>query len=167
MMQRLVQALIERAMRTPFLHLLHADGSVYMERYWLRPYILHDRSRWAARIHHIATPDWDRDLHDHPWDFVSIVLRGGYVEARPLDQQVRDFSAADGGERCRYVFRGPGSVAYRRAKDRHRIVFVAPDTWTLLISGAKTNSWGFHTFFGKVPWREYESAHQAIGPKAE
>lgn len=77
----LATGLIERALRTPYFHLYHADGSLYMARYWLRRHAA-GSSAWAARVHYLATPDEDRHLHDHPWDFVSIVLRGG-VEGDP------------------------------------------------------------------------------------
>lgn len=31
-------------------------------------------------LHWINEPDTDRDLHDHPWVFWSLILRGGYSE---------------------------------------------------------------------------------------
>ena len=78
LVQRLIAALIDRAMRTPYFHL---PG--YMDRYWLmKP------SKWtlgcSVRIHHILSSDSDRVLHDHPWPFVTMILRGGYFEDRPL-----------------------------------------------------------------------------------
>ena len=152
----LSERLIERAQRTPYFHLYHADGSLYMARYWLRP---GRGGTWAARVHHIATPDEDRHLHDHPWDFVSIVLRGGYKEIRPLGVE----PGFDGDEERTYlVDRRPGSVAVRRSTDRHRIVSVLPDTWTLFITGPKRQWWGFYTEFGKVHWRDYESVHNKM-----
>src|SRR5574341_215024 len=36
----------------------------------------------AARIHHILRSDRGRDAHDHPWPFVTLILRGGYWEER-------------------------------------------------------------------------------------
>ena len=159
-MNWLVDRIIARARRTPYTHLHHADGSLYMERFWLRPYS-EDRGGVAARLHHIVTEDLDRDLHDHPWDFVSVVLRGGYVEARPINAGKPDFSAPDGGERVHFVSRSAGSIAYRRATDRHRIVSVLPDTWTLFVTGAARHWWGFYTPGGKVYWRDYASCHAA------
>jgi hypothetical protein len=151
---RLAERLIGRALRTPYFHLYHADGSLYMERYWLRSYSA--GGRWAARVHHIATPDLDRHMHDHPWDFVSIVLRGGYKELRPLSID----PAFDGDEERSYlVDRRPGSIVLRLSTDRHRVVDVLPDTWTLFITGPKRQWWGFHTETGKVHWRDYESVH--------
>lgn len=144
--------LIRRALRTPYFHLLHDDGSLYMERYWLF------RSRWlSARIHHLCTPDYDRHLHDHPWTFLSVVLRGGYVELRPADIEPQFYD--DGIEPAVVGARKAGSVAIRFATDRHLIQHVEPDTWTLFITLSKVQWWGFHTPRGKVHWRDYESVH--------
>ena len=158
-MNALANLLIARAKRTPYWHLHHADGSLYMERYWLRPYS-DDRRGVAMRVHHIVTEDVDRELHNHPWDFLSVVLRGGYLEARPISVEP-DFSEPDGSERVTLVSRKAGSVAFRRATDRHRIVAVQPDTWTLFITGPKRQWWGFYTPRGKVHWRDYVSAHNS------
>ena len=31
-------------------------------------------------LHFINRADEDKDLHDHPWSFWSIILKGGYIE---------------------------------------------------------------------------------------
>jgi hypothetical protein len=153
--KKLADLIIERAKRTPYKHLYHADGSVYMERFWLRPYS-DDYNGIAARVHHIVTPDYDRELHDHPWDFVSIVLRGGYTEARPIDVEP---CFAGTSELVCHGFRGAGSIARRRATDRHRITDVMSDTWTLFVTGAKRQWWGFYGPTGKIHWKDFESVH--------
>lgn len=38
---------------------------------------------WSFRIHHIMRHDEDLDLHDHPWNARTIILRGWYTEQRP------------------------------------------------------------------------------------
>lgn len=129
----LVDRLIARAMRTPYFHL---DG--YLRRYWLLPY---NRFGYAARIHQFVSGDRDRDLHNHPWPYVSVILRGGYFE-HTLD-----------GERR---WHGPGSVLVRPANSFHRIeLWRMPDNtqepcWTLFLTGPKRNDtepenscWGF------------------------
>lgn len=157
---RLADAIIRRAMRTPYTHLQGADGSLYMARFWLRPYAPDGRGI-AARVHHIARADADRHLHDHPWNFVSVVLKGGYVEARPTSLDP-DFEHESRAERCTLTERRAGSVAFRRATDRHRIVSVQPDTWTLFITGPKLHTWGFFTPHGKEYWWLYQSNHEAV-----
>jgi hypothetical protein len=133
-------------------HLLHADGTPYMERFALfeTPWI-------SARIHHIASPDLDRDMHDHPWNFASLVLSGGYTEARPTFPRHPQW--IDGLEDRSYARREAGTVAFRRATDRHLISDVDPGTWTLFVYGAAFQWWGFYTRLGKVHWTEYSSIH--------
>lgn len=153
--------LIERAKKTPYLHIYGEDGSPYMYRYWLF------RSRWlSARIHHIASHDRDPYMHDHPWSFVSVVLRGCYMEQRPLDPTHPVFNEA-GVEPCGGTARGPGSICYRRACDRHRISFVGSGTYTLFILGPLVQWWGFYTPAAKLYYRDYLKARSEAQQKAE
>lgn len=65
--------------------------------------------------------------HDHPWHFVSIVLRGCYREI---------------GEH-RTVVRRPGSLAIRRASSRHRVELLGHPVTTVIITGPRCRPWGF------------------------
>lgn len=52
--------------------------SVYLTRVHLTPF-----SWWKLPriyIHIFSRPDEDRELHDHPWGFLTVVLFGGYDE---------------------------------------------------------------------------------------
>lgn len=103
----------------------------------------------AARVHHILRSDDGRDPHDHPWSFVSIVLRGRYVETQ-YDER--------GEMRCRVV-RKAGSIAFRPAGSWHRIDLLEGETaWTLFITGRYQHGWGFNVGGVKVPYREYLEA---------
>lgn len=147
--------IIAKAKRTPYFHLQHADGSFYMERFWLF------RTPWInARVHHIHTPDHDRHLHDHPWTFISIILRGSYIEARPRFYEPRFFSSLNNTELVDYTYRREGSIALRRAIDRHLIDLVSNGgVWTLVFTFPNRHKWGFYTPEGKIPWKKYESTH--------
>jgi hypothetical protein len=35
---------------------------------------------WSIKLHHLLRPDYDRCPHDHPWNFWSLILWGGYEE---------------------------------------------------------------------------------------
>lgn len=156
----LVDKLIAFAKRTPYSHLHNPDGSVYMERYWLIPYSW--KLPFAIRLHWIAGPDKDRYLHDHPWTFLSFILRGWYIEERPVSN-AKCFYGNDFELTYRTV-RKQGSLALRRATDRHRISYVWPGgAWTLFISFTYRHWWGFYAPFGKIYWQDYNSIHTAIG----
>lgn len=183
--------LIRRAKRTPYSHLNHGDGSRYMERFWLVPfkpkpgYALdaegfdvdgcwhakwwRDPVVWALqqlgisiRIHHIITPDYDRAMHDHPWPFLSRVLRGWYIESRPVDNGHPCFVPGTDHEMSQSTMRQAGSWALRHATDRHRVVDVSDGgAVTLFIHGPKAHWWGFYTPAGKVYYRDFDSVHNA------
>jgi hypothetical protein len=150
--------IIRRAMRTPYVHL-----AGYMERFWLirigrrgggesGPYPL-----LGARVHHILRSDDDRHFHDHPWPYLTIILRGGYWEVRPV---FVDYMVS-------YVVRtwhGPGSVLLRRANSWHRLELPEGRTaWTLFCTGPKVQPWGFLVGRRKVGWREYLGVPAGVG----
>lgn len=156
----LVDKLIAFAKRTPYFHLQHADGSSYMERYW----VVRLGRRWnkdygliGIRLHHILTPDLDRVLHDHPWAFISVVLRGWYIEHRP----VTNSPCFDGEmEKTYRTIRLVRSIAFRWWTDRHRITTVSTGgVWTLFVTFPKMQWWGFYTRLGKIYYQDYNSVH--------
>lgn len=179
---RIADWLIERAQRTPYSHLQREDGSYYMRRFWLVPYnyipsfgptgcgwvswrrplarIL-QHMNIAIRVHHILAPDRDRHLHDHPWWWISVVLKGWYLEKIPEFQWPLDDLWGLGSEPGVIRMRGQGSYALRRPTDRHAITQIPEGgVWTLFITFKKVQTWGFYTEAGKVPHQVYESRHQ-------
>lgn len=144
-----VDSVIETAMRTPFVHIGTPDDP-YMERYWLKPY--DERDGTSIRVHRILRSDRDDAFHDHPWPYVSIILRGGYVEHTP--QGAEAFTA--------------GCVLSRRASSWHRLyVPEGGEAWTLFMMGPKLQPWGFldPKTGNKVPWREWIDYHGDYPPK--
>ena len=96
----------------------------------------------TLRLHHILCSDTDRHLHDHPFDFTSLLLSGGYWEV-----QDRGWCTVKG-------YHPRWSLLRRRAEQAHRLVLERP-VWTLVVSGPKRRAWGFHTERGWVHHREY------------
>ena len=121
-------------------------GELYLRRWRIV------QTPWfAIYLHKIATPDKDRDLHDHPWPFLSLVLRGGYDELLRTRAYWPHTPPTQRGVR-----RGWLSIAFRRATDAHRIVSLhRTPTWTLVLTGRRRRSWGFYTERGFIDWREY------------
>jgi len=125
--------------------------------------------RWfGIYLHRIDAPDPGRDLHDHPWPFVSIILRGGYEE-KYADTREAPFLAlaAEQNERCvgpdratcRRGFRtgwAVGSIHRMPLTMCHRIVAVHPGTMTLVLRGRKSRQWGFYQPIGWVSHRRYD-----------
>jgi hypothetical protein len=169
--------LVSRAMRTPYLHIMSADGQTrYMGRWWLfNPYSreTHKPARWwcpwSFRIHHIMRHDEDRDLHDHPWDARTIILGGWYVEQRQAGDEWKK-SVMSGlvpdpdpkfvnwikQEACEYIRRDAGDTARLMHGEYHRIHQISPGgVYTLFITSKWRGDWGFLVNGVKVPWRKY------------
>jgi hypothetical protein len=126
------------------LTLRRADGRVYLDRWGIG----HDRIG-RVLLHRMEAPDPGIDLHDHPWWFVSIVLRGGYTELRlptrmaPTYAKVAETNPAQmRGVRNR---RRPGSIQAMRLDECHTITELhGRCCWTLVIGGPRRRSWGFY-----------------------
>ena len=155
-----VDWLIQRAKRTPYYHIAGDDGTVYMERYWLfNPYPTKSDGagrrygNWmpSIRLHRIMREDRDRNLHDHPWDARTFILRGWYREERP-----RRRCGMSNWTPTYHVQRDPGDTAALLFGQYHRITEVSPDgVWTLFVTWRKRGTWGFLVDGQKVPWRKY------------
>lgn len=123
---------------------------------YMRRWIL--RTPWGTlRVHNILRDDTGTDPHDHPFDFTSLIVKGGYTETRCLGPDVRGrlrFSWP-----CRYA---AGAVVRRLAKDLHILTDVSPGTWTLVVTGPLVREWGFLTPTGWVDWKTYTGNGQAV-----
>ena len=75
MFNKITAWLINRSMKTPYIHL-----KGYMMRYWLIPY---NPFGIAIRVHHILRSDNERNFHDHPWPYINVILRGGLYRGAP------------------------------------------------------------------------------------
>jgi hypothetical protein len=95
---------------------------------------------WRVYLHKFVSGDGDRWLHNHPFNGLSVILSGSYLE------ETREASAA----------RGRISTIKRRKwlnvikKDNfHRIASVRDNTWTLFIHAPHCQRWGFLVPSGK------------------
>jgi hypothetical protein len=86
---------------------------------------------FGIMLHKICLPDSRPTLHNHPWPFVSIVLRGGYVEFVP-----GPFYAKSNYIRRINVKRFKNSFHWIAELDRN-------PTWTLVFVGRRRRTWGY------------------------
>ncbi|MGC1549862.1 MAG: hypothetical protein WA777_15175 [Rhodanobacter sp.] len=177
---------IQRAMRTPYLHLYHDDGRPYMERYWLfrigqsRQYPDEDSETcplFSIRVHRIVSSD-DRTFHDHPWNYTTLILRGGYTEVTPRWGIIQPYMITmaddyDGHDPCLYntnngVRYEAGSVLRRKADNWHFLELnPGEEAWTMFIMGPKRQDWGFLVDgLVKVFWRDYLARREARSQQA-
>ena len=123
------------------------------DRYLLRWYVI-PRNPWLnVYLHKFLHDDEDRALHDHPWWFVSWMLKGGYLEVTQTN----------------FIGRGWMSMAYRPADHAHRVVL--PRTlggqplpcWTLVVTGRVVRDWGFLCPQGWRHWKEFTAYDNGKG----
>lgn len=170
--------LIRRAQRTPYSPILK-DGELYMERFWLFNAYPDtgasgaDRKPWrfpiSIRIHRIVLPDQDRDLHDHPWNARTFILRGHYTEVRQEVTPGTGTSWIDGDHMGEAVYtRLAGDTAALKFGEYHRITEVSPGgVWTLFVTGKNRGTWGFLVDGVKVQWRRYLGLENAVASSLE
>lgn len=108
----------------------------YLERYYI---FLKDRKNFPFNIfiHKFLKSDPD-DVHDHPWPYATIILKGGYYEWTP------NFDSTGTKISETRHWRGPGHFRFCNATSYHRIE-LAPNVecWTMFIPGPQRREWGF------------------------
>jgi hypothetical protein len=111
-------------------------GLDYMHRYYL---FLKDRTKFPFNVtlHKIVRSD-DPIFHDHPWSYMTIVLKGGYWEHTPVfndeGKMITEFQ----------TWRGPGSIIKRKANEFHWLELDGENpATTLFFMGPQQREWGF------------------------
>jgi len=115
------------------------------EPYLVRWYVfLKDRKNFPFNItlHKVLKSDEDT-LHDHPWNWAALILKGGYWEHIPVYSQE---GAVVGSTK---KWRGPGHIRFRKADDLHWLELAKDKDgndipcWSLFYMGKKQKEWGF------------------------
>ena len=83
---------------------------------------------FSVRLHKWICSDDHRALHDHPYCFVVLVLKGEYEDVTPNGVEVLK----------------TGSIRFRHAKHVHTVRVTKSPTWTLLLCGPWVRNWGFY-----------------------
>lgn len=127
------------------IRLRRTDGKLFLERWGF------ECERFGVFLHHIEAPDPTPDRHDHPWNFASLVLKGGYTETRNRVAWAWDEYKMVETVRRRWSWRT------LRLDTCHTITEVHDDTWTLVFRGRKRSDrkWGFFTPKGFVSASDY------------
>ena len=111
------------------------DNEPYLERYYL---FLKDRTWFPFNVflHRFLKSDPDAQ-HDHPWSYITFIIKGGYWEY----VLTYDNDRVTGETK---IWRGPGHMRRCRAESYHRVeIEPGVDCWTIFIPGIKCRDWGF------------------------
>jgi hypothetical protein len=127
----------------------HIIGNDPDNPYMLRWYLIPRNKYFNLYLHKFLRSDDDRALHDHPWWFISFILKGSY---RELTEN-------------KVYHRNRFSFAFRKAEHKHRVIlYTVHNTvfysqfipvWTVVLTGSKVRNWGFWCPKGFVPWQEF------------
>ena len=83
---------------------------------------------FSFRIHHFVRSEPIAHPHDHAWDFITCILKGGYVDVSP-----------DGVDKLRQ-----GNIRYRKAEHIHNVVLPpGKSCLTFVIAFKPRRKWGF------------------------
>lgn len=100
----------------------------------------------AVRVHEILRSDEGRHPHNHPWPYVTIILRNRYRERR-----------FDNRGRCTSLkVHGPGSILFRPAGSWHMLELIDGPVTTLFITGKKSQSWGYNVDGEQINHLDYD-----------
>lgn len=125
-----------------------ADNEPYLERYYV---FLKERRKFPFNvfIHKFLKSDPD-DVHDHPWPYATLILKGGYYEWVPQFNE-------QGVKTCEVRFwRGPGHFRFCSANSYHRVELKeGVECWTMFMPGPQKREWGFLVDNKWIPNGEY------------
>jgi len=98
-------------------------------------------------VHKFVGDDWSFDLHDHPKRFISLGLKGRYLEYTPR---------VDAEFLCVREYRAPWLRTFP-AHHVHRITLHEDRVpcWTLVIVCRHTREWGFWHEGVLIHWKDY------------
>jgi hypothetical protein len=152
------------------------DTDAYLARYWLTPPVKDEdgySSSGSIVLHQFIRGDDDGALHNHPYDFTTTILHGGYDEVvgdlrifLPDGKQMPDGLEILGPFEKDWatIPRRVGDQVRKRSHEIHMATNPLPDTWTLVQTGPRVRDWGFYPP-GKpfVPWRQFVQHTTVVG----
>jgi hypothetical protein len=168
-----------------------ADGNPYLIRYfiyrpdWLRHFRIDAKKAGRIYLHHFLRSDYDRALHDHPWNFRTFLLKGGYrewadwrllIEAEkeastcphPNEDTTAQWNIPERIDEDTFPnvyrdFKAPCTMR-RGAGWRHRVELQpGKTTWSLVFIGPKVRSWGFFTNLRLNLWCHWKTYNYRTG----
>lgn len=108
---------------------------------------------FAIKVHHILISD-DDCMHNHPWGFISLILKGAYLEHQIIERPDAIYPHRKIHFKIAKYYKA-GSILIRKPNSIHRLILTKP-VWTFVITFKKVQDWGFFTPRGFIDWRDYQ-----------
>ena len=106
-----------------------------------------ERPWFKAMIHCFPPNVTDADPHDHPRDFITLILTGGYFNT--------EWENYGGKVVPTIEWLGRGELRFRRATHMHITETDERGAWTLVVMGPERRAWGFLRADVWWKWKEY------------
>ena len=119
------------------------NGEVHFRRWEIL------KTRWGSIwLHAIYKADQDKHLHNHPWDFKSLVLKGSYLEQTEKG----------------IIKQHPGKFNSRNGESYHKILeLLSPVVYTLFFVSPIKREWGYNVdgkFIDHITYRELKNTNK-------
>jgi hypothetical protein len=124
-------------------------------------YLIAQTPAFGLYVHKMLRPDGSRLIHDHPWRFRTLVLKGGYEEVYWSSEYPNLWLPHGGNPIFPSAIRRPFRTHAIPLTTAHTITRLLGDgpTWTVLLVGRKVKNWGFWHFgnhgISVIPWKQY------------
>ena len=137
------------------------------EPYLVRWYLfLKDRKNFPFNVtlHKVLKSD-EPVLHDHPWSWGAIILKGGYYEHIPI------YSREGAVVGATKEWRGPGHIRFRSASNLHWLELAKDKNgkeilcWSLFFMGRQQKDWGFVRFVHATEHNWQDAGYKWISHK--
>lgn len=116
------------------------DNDIYMKRF-----VVAKNKFFSIYIHEFWRSDYDVH-HDHPWDFLTYIIRGGYTE------EVLKWNSGNLFPHKRKV--KAGNFLIRNAEHIHRVIIKEHSfPLTICVQGPKRRQWGFWKLEKEGEWK--------------
>ncbi len=91
---------------------------------------------FAIRVHHWLRSDDKRHFHNHPYWFLTCVVKGSYTD-------VSELSLSEKASITLHDLLSFGSIRFRKASHTHYVDVPKGGAWSILLTGKPYQPWGF------------------------
>jgi hypothetical protein len=152
--KRMLEKLLKILPKNEIVDECHDGSGLLMTRYYLTPKIFGCR----LVIHQFHRSDNDRHYHDHPWNFISLILKGSYIEHFPVGNVRLDIPPQDIQQAHQRwdIIKRPKTWKHwvELHKKPNRMLY--EECWTLVLLYGQRRNWGFWTKEGWIKHDQYD-----------
>lgn len=131
------------------------------EYVYLRRFIIFKTPWFGLYLHIIYVPDGDRDVHNHPMEFWSWAVWGGYHELVMHTEVLGPEYSTYENQFYEHKRHGWLSFHHHPMGVFHSIKsLLKTPTITLVFTGKRAKTWGFMTSDGLVDYKDYNHAKE-------